>query len=47
LGGFRPGNVCNQGLGGFGGRPVLGGLNPGFTDFGGFRGYLGFGSFSP
>jgi hypothetical protein len=26
---------------------VFGGLNPGFTHFGGFGGYLGFGSFSP
>jgi hypothetical protein len=34
--------VCNQGLGG-----VLGGINPGFTHFGGFRPILGYGLFSP
>jgi hypothetical protein len=33
--------VCNQGLEGFRG------VNPGFTHFGGFRGVLGFGSYSP
>jgi hypothetical protein len=33
--------VCNQGLGGFRG------INPGFTHFGGPRGILGFGLFSP
>jgi hypothetical protein len=32
--------VCNQGLG------VFWGVNPGFTHFGGFKGYWGFGSFS-
>jgi hypothetical protein len=33
--GEKPGNVCNQGLGGFRG------VNPGFTHFGGLRGYFG------